>query len=135
MGYTQGAVDKPNYEQVCSGSTGHTEGIQLIYDPSLCSYERLVTILLDSVDPTKLNQVGNDRGTQYRHGIYPHTDEQMEIARKLVQSRQAHYSDPIVTEVKPASVFWPAENYHQRYLEKGGQSAEKNCEDRVRCYG
>lgn len=136
VGYTQGRTAKPNYEQVCSGSTGHAEGIQLIYDPTVCSYERLVTILLDSIpDPTLLNRVGNDRGTQYRHGIYPHTDEQMIIAKQLCQSRQAQYEQPIVTEVKPAEIFWPAENYHQRYLEKRGQSAEKNCEERVRCYG
>jgi peptide-methionine (S)-S-oxide reductase len=135
VGYTQGNVDKPNYEQVCSGSTGHTEGIQLIYDPSVVSYERLVNILLDSVDPTQLNRVGNDRGTQYRHGIYPHTDEQMTTARARIESRQSQYTSPIVTEVKQAEVFWPAENYHQRYLEKGGQSAEKNCDERIRCYG
>ena len=80
VGYTQGNIDKPNYEQVCSGSTGHTEAIQLIYDPNVCSYERLVTILLDSINPTLENRVGNDKGTQYRHGMYPHTDEQMVIA-------------------------------------------------------
>ena len=135
VGFTQGRVKQPNYEQVCSGSTGHTEGIQVLYDPAVCSYERLVTILLDSIDPTLQNQVGNDRGTQYRHGIYPHTLEQMEIAEAKLERRQAQYQDPIVTEVKEATVFWPAENYHQRYLEKGGQSAEKNCEETVRCYG
>jgi len=135
VGYTQGTIEKPNYEQVCSGSTGHTEGIQLIYDPTQCSYQRLVTILLDSVDPTKLNQVGNDRGTQYRHGIYPHTEEQMTIAKEALDTRQSQYQQPIVTEVKEAAIFWPAENYHQRYLEKGGQSAEKDCEETVRCYG
>ena len=79
--------------------------------------------------------MGNDRGTQYRHGIYPHTDEQMGIAKNKLQSRQSQYEDPIVTEIEKAVVFWPAENYHQRYLEKGGQSAEKNCEETVRCYG
>jgi len=135
VGYTQGNVDKPNYEQVCSGSTGHTEGIQLIYDPTICSYERLVTILLNSINPTLKNQVGNDRGTQYRHGIYFHTEEQREIAQSLIDSRQEQFTVPIVTEVKGVDVFWPAENYHQRYLEKGGQSAEKNCEETVRCYG
>ena len=135
VGYTQGNIDRPNYDQVCSGSTGHAEGIQVIYDPTECSYERLVAILLDSINPTLLNQVGNDRGTQYRHGIYPHTVEQMKIAKEAVQARQAQYSQPVVTEIKHADIFWPAENYHQRYLEKGGQSAAKNCEETVRCYG
>ena len=79
--------------------------------------------------------MGNDRGTQYRHGIYPHTDEQMTIAQELLKSRQSQFTDPIVTELKAADVFWPAENYHQRYLEKRGQSAEKNCEETIRCYG
>ena len=135
VGYTQGSVDKPTYEQVCSGFTGHTEGIQLIYDPKVCSYERLLTKLFQTIDPTLLNRVGNDRGTQYRHGVYFHTDEQREEATRFVEAAQNRYKDPVVTEVLPAKIFWPAENYHQRYLEKGGQSAEKNCEDRVRCYG
>lgn len=138
VGYTQGNTEKPNYEQVCSGTTGHTEGIQLLYDPTVCSYDRLVNLLFDSIpDPTLLNQVGNDRGTQYRHGIYYHTPEQQKIAQDIWNSRQAQYDSnrPIVTELKPATVFWPAENYHQRYLEKGGQSAEKNCEENIRCYG
>jgi len=136
VGYTQGNVDKPNYEQVCSGTTGHAEGIQLLYDPTICSYDRLANILFDSIpDPTLLNQVGNDRGTQYRHGIYYHSKEQQKIAQDIWNSRQAQNSNPITTELKPADVFWPAENYHQRYLEKGGQSAEKNCEEKIRCYG
>mmetsp|Transcript_22766 Transcript_22766/g.34498 ORF Transcript_22766/g.34498 Transcript_22766/m.34498 type:complete len:338 (-) Transcript_22766:8-1021(-) len=139
VGYTQGNTEKPNYEQVCSGSTGHTEGIQVLYDPTQISYGRLVNLLLDSIpDLTLVNQVGNDRGTQYRHGIYYHTNEQERIGTETLQSRQSQYGDSnkrIATELKPAQVFWPAENYHQRYLEKGGQSAEKNCEEKVKCYG
>lgn len=135
VGYTQGAVAKPNYEQVCSGTTGHTEGIQLIYDPSVCSYGRLLNTLFTTINPTLLNRVGGDRGTQYRHGIYTHTDEQAAIAQTMVQSEQSRYDDPIVTEVQSATLFWPAENYHQRYLEKRGQSAAKNSEEKVRCYG
>ena len=136
VGYTQGYVNKPNYEQVCSGTTQHTEGIQLLFDPEICSYERLVTQLFNTINPTLLNRVGNDSGTQYRHGIYYHTKEQQDIASSVFQSIQAKY-DPkeVVTELLPAKVFWPAENYHQRYLQKGGQSAEKNCEEKVRCYG
>jgi len=135
VGYTQGSIPKPTYEQVCSGSTGHTEGVQLIYDPAVVSYERLVHQLLDTIDPTLLNRVGNDRGTQYRHGVYPHTTEQAETAARVLQEAQADYDRPIVTEVRPAAGFWPAENTHQRYLEKRGQSAAKNCQEKVRCYG
>jgi len=135
VGYTQGDVEKPTYQQVCSGSTGHTEGVQLIFDPSLCTYEELCEKLLSTVDPTALNRVGNDWGTQYRHGIYPHTEAQAATALRIIEAAQAKASRPVVTEVTPARVFWPAENYHQRYLEKGGQSAAKNAADKVRCYG
>jgi len=135
IGYTQGAVERPTYEQVCSGSTGHTEAIQLLYDPAVVSYGRLLNKLYNTIDPTLKNRVGNDRGTQYRHGVYYHTDEQRCAATSFIDETQAQYSDPIVTEIMPAAVFWPAENYHQRYLEKGGQSAEKECEEVVRCYG
>lgn len=138
VGYTQGFVEKPTYEQVCSGTTGHTEGIQLVFDPSECSYERLLNQLFDTIDPTLKNRVGNDSGTQYRHGVYPHTREQQAVADSFFKTLQAKYEargETIVTELKPATIFWPAENYHQRHLEKGGQSAEKNCEEKVRCYG
>jgi len=138
VGYTQGRTDAPTYEQVCSGTTGHTEALQLIYDPSVCSYERLCATLFQTIAPdaTALNRKGNDRGTQYRHGIYTHTASQAEAARAVFESEQRMYGDvPIVTELKPATVFWPAEGYHQRYLEKGGQSAAKDERDPVRCYG
>jgi peptide-methionine (S)-S-oxide reductase len=137
VGYTQGSyVRQPTYEQVGSGSTGHTEAIQLLFDPRICSYERLLHKLFDTIDPTLLNRVGNDRGTQYRHGVYTHTERQAETAARLVQELQAaRLSAPVVTEVRPAMLFWPAENYHQRYLERKGQSAAKDCQDKVRCYG
>ena len=138
MGYTQGAVDAPTYEQVCSGATGHTEATQLIFDPEVCSYERLCETLFQTIAPdaTALNRKGNDRGTQYRHGIYTHTPEQAAVAASVRDAEQKVYGDvPIVTEIKPSTVFWPAEDYHQRYLEKGGQSAAKNARESVRCYG
>ena len=116
VGYTQGDVDAPTYEQVCSGSTGHTEATQLIYDPSVTSYELLCQKLFVTIAPdaTALNRKGNDRGTQYRHGIYTHTAAQAEAAARVFQSEQQMYGDvPIVTELKPATVFWPAEGYHR----------------------
>ncbi len=113
VGYTQGKVTQPSYEQVCSGTTGHTEGIQLTFDSSVVKYESLCEVLLSSVDPTALNRVGNDRGTQYRHGIYPHSDEQLEVARRCIEREQSKRDARVVTEVKRAEVFWPAENYHR----------------------
>lgn len=138
VGYTQGSVETPGYEQVCSGATGHTEATQLIYDPEVCTYEQLCATLFKSIAPdaTALNRKGNDRGTQYRHGIYFHTPAQEAAAARVFESEQRMYgAEPIVTELKPAMVFWPAEGYHQQYLEKGGQSAAKNARESVRCYG
>tara|TARA_B110001452_G_scaffold252079_1_gene241684 strand:- start:424 stop:1392 length:969 start_codon:yes stop_codon:yes gene_type:complete len=121
VGYTQGGVERPSYEQVCSGTTGHTEGLQLSFNPAVVSYEALCDKLLAVLGPdvTALNQVGNDRGTQYRHGIYPHTDAQAEAAARAIARCQAGstgevvLTGKVVTEVKPAAVFWPAEGYHR----------------------
>ena len=133
VGYTQGEVENPTYEQVCSGSTGHTEAIQVVFDPSIVSYEKLVHLAMDRLGENKylLNQVGNDKGTQYRHGIYYHNDFQKELATKMIQS----FGEDCVTECKPATVFYDAEDYHQQYLLKGGQSAKKNDSSVIRCYG
>jgi peptide-methionine (S)-S-oxide reductase len=117
VGYTQGEIDKPSYGQVCSGLSGHTEGLQLTYDPAVVSYAALCDKLLSTVDATARNRVGNDRGTQYRHGIYPHTAEQRRVAEQRVAAEQTRLSKPVVTEVVDAEVFWPAEPRHQRYLE------------------
>ena len=140
VGYTQGKLSKPDYNSVCGGATGHTEGVQVVFDPSACDYATLCRTLLKTIDATLPNQVGGDRGTQYRHGIYPHSEAQQAAALACLEAEQARYSRKIVTEVKPAAVFWPAEEYHQQYLEKGGrfgqaQSTEKGCADKVRCYG
>jgi len=136
VGYTQGRLDKPSYMQVCSGTTGHTEGLQMIFDPAVVSYARLCDKLLATVDSTALNRVGNDIGTQYRHGLYPHTDEQFAAAQAAIEREQTKRgAQKVVTEVRRAMVFWPAEKYHQRYLQKGGQSAEKEATAPVRCYG
>ena len=133
VGYTQGEVDNPTYKQVCSGTTGHTEGIQVVYNPEIVSYERLVNLAMERLGESmyKLNQVGNDRGTQYRHGIYYHDDEQKDVATKILDG----FGEKCVTECKPAEKFWDGEEYHQQYLLKGGQSAKKNDEVTIRCYG
>mmetsp|Transcript_27497 Transcript_27497/g.38704 ORF Transcript_27497/g.38704 Transcript_27497/m.38704 type:complete len:235 (-) Transcript_27497:53-757(-) len=133
VGYTQGEAENPEYRQVCSGTTGHTEAIMVTYDPEIVSYEKLVHIAMDRLGENKylLNQVGNDRGTQYRHGVYYHDDEQKATAEKTV----GDFGEDCVTEVKPASKFWDAEEHHQQYLLKGGQSARKGEDETIRCYG
>lgn len=133
VGYTQGDVENPTYKQVCSGTTGHTEAIVVLYDPTIAPYEMLVDVAMDRLGESKylLNQVGNDKGTQYRHGVYYHTPSQKAIAEKVVNS----LGPDCVTECVPAKVFYLAEDYHQQYLLKGGQSARKGDTTVIRCYG
>lgn len=135
VGYTAGSKEHPTYKEVCSGSSGHTEAVQMIFDPNVVSYKDLLVVLFDRMDPTSLNRQGNDRGTQYRSGIYYHSDAQKKVAVDFVDEVQPKYADKIVVEIKPASKFWPAETYHQQYLEKGSQKADKGCLDPIKCYG
>jgi len=135
VGYTAGSVQNPTYQAVCSGSTGHTEAVTMLFNPDLVSYRELLVVLFDRMDPTTLNRQGNDRGTQYRSGIYYHSEEQKTIAENFIKEVQPRYRDKIVVEVKEASQFWPAEEYHQKYLEKGSQKANKGCLDPIKCYG
>jgi peptide-methionine (S)-S-oxide reductase len=144
VGYTHGHEEYPAYKQVCDEETGHTEAVLLVYDPDEVSYARLADLLFDRIpDPTMLNRVGRDRGTQYRTGMYAHSDEQLSNAQIAFDRENRTWRTsgrPIVTEVKRAQTFWPAEEPHQRYLEKGGcynrpQSAEKGAAEEIRCYG
>ena len=135
VGYTQGNTASPSYEQVCSGTTAHTEGIQLLYDPAVVTYEGLCKKLLSTIDATLRNQVGNDRGTQYRHGIYYHSPEQQAVAEASLQALEADDTPSIATEIKEAGKFWDAEEYHMQYLQKGGQDARKAATETIRCYG
>ena len=142
VGYTQGRSERPTYDEVCSGRSGHTEAVCVCFDPKKTSYGALCELLFKTIDPTLRDRVGADYGTQYRHGIYTHTDEQYEVAKALIAAEQAKLpkGKMIHTEVKKAVIFWPAEEYHQQYLQKGGrfgdsQSAAKGCRDPVRCYG
>mmetsp|Transcript_2220 Transcript_2220/g.3038 ORF Transcript_2220/g.3038 Transcript_2220/m.3038 type:complete len:350 (-) Transcript_2220:24-1073(-) len=139
VGYTQGSKENPSYKEVCTGTTGHTEAIQIIFDPAVVTYERIIQLGLDRLGDSKylLNQVGNDRGTQYRHGVYYHNDEQRSKAEKILADVPISSIDgsKCQTELKLASIFYDAEDYHQQYLLKGGQSAKKNAEETIRCYG
>ena len=107
----------------------------MLFNPQLVSYKELLTVLFDRMDPTTLNRQGNDRGTQYRSGVYYHSQEQRDIALDFIREIQPQYEDQIVVEVREAGRFWPAESYHQKYLEKGGQKASKGCLEPIKCYG
>ncbi|OGQ04153.1 MAG: hypothetical protein A2W61_04480 [Deltaproteobacteria bacterium RIFCSPLOWO2_01_44_7] len=119
-GYTGGTFKNPTYEDVRSGKTGHAESVQITYDPSKISYEDILKYFFKLHDPTTLNQQGNDRGTQYRSAIFYQNEEQKKIALKVKEevSRSGKWKKPIVTEVVKAQNFYPAEDYHQDYLQK-----------------
>ena len=117
-GYMGGKVDQPSYEQVCSGNTGHAEVVQIQFDPVKISYQEVLEIFFTLHDPTTLNRQGNDIGTQYRSAIFWHTQGQKEDAEAAIAelTRAGLYDHPIVTEIVPATVFWPAEAQHQHYF-------------------
>ena len=120
VGYTGGHFDKPTYEDVCSHKTGHAEAVEIIYDPSIVTYEGLLNIFWKIHDPTTLNQQGWDVGTQYRSAIFYHNDFQKAeaLASKEKTKKSGIYKKKIVTEIVPATKFYEAEEYHQQYNEK-----------------
>ena len=125
VGYMGGTLDKPTYEAVCTGRTGHAEAMQVEYDPAQVSYERLLDVFWANHDPTTLNRQGPDVGTQYRSAIFFHSPEQQASAIASRERLQGggRFRRPIVTEITPAATFYRAEEYHQRYLEKRGASS------------
>ncbi len=122
VGYSGGRTENPTYESVCSGRTGHAETVEIEYDPAKVTYEQLLDVFWENHDPTTLNRQGPDVGEQYRSAIYFHSPEQetAAIASKENREKSGQYKRPIVTEITPASTFYRAEEYHQRYLEKHG---------------
>ena len=116
-GYGGGDVPNPSYQQVTSGKTGHAEIVQLYFDPELITYEQVLKLFFKSHDPTTLNRQGYDVGTQYRSIILTHSNEQENIAQKVIAEEQKTWSDPIVTEVKSFETFYEAEEYHQDFYE------------------
>jgi len=124
VGYTGGSFKDPTYKDVCSGKTGHAEAVEIEYDPSLVSYEELLSVFWENHDPTTLNRQGPDIGTQYRSAIFFHTPEQKAaaIASKENLQKSGRYKNPISTEIAPASQFYRAEDYHQQYVEKRGSA-------------
>jgi peptide-methionine (S)-S-oxide reductase len=121
-GYSGGTVKNPSYEDVCTGSTGHAECLQIIYDPKVISFDELLEVFWESHDPTTLNRQGNDVGTQYRSVIFYHNEEQKKKAEeyKIKLDKSGAYSNPIVTEITPFGHFYAAENYHQDYYRLHG---------------
>ena len=119
-GYAGGSVPNPTYEQVCTGTTGHAEAIEITFDPSIISFEKILTVFFHLHDPTTVNRQGNDIGPQYRSSIFYHSDEQKIIAEKVKKEIEEEklYPEKIVTEIVPFTNFFPAENYHRDYYAK-----------------
>lgn len=124
-GYLGGTLENPTYEDVCSGTTGHAEVVQVTFDPTIISYDDLLKQFWNEHDPTQKNRQGPDIGDQYRSAIFYHSDEQKTTAEESKASleRSKRFSKPIATEITPASTFYPAEDYHQEYLRKRGLSS------------
>jgi peptide-methionine (S)-S-oxide reductase len=122
VGYLGGAMEDPFYKDVCSGRTGHAEVVQMEFDPSVVSYRELLEVFWSNHDPTTPDRQGPDIGSQYRSAIFFHNGEQETIATasKEEVDRSGRFAEPVVTEITPASTFFRAEEYHQRYLEKRG---------------
>jgi peptide-methionine (S)-S-oxide reductase len=121
-GYEGGDLEHPTYKEVCTDRTGHAEVVEVTFDPSRLSYDTLLDAFFAMHDPTQVNRQGPDFGAQYRSVIFPQSDEQAAQARAKIAELNATgaYRKPIATTVEPATVFWKAEEYHQRYLEKRG---------------
>jgi peptide-methionine (S)-S-oxide reductase len=119
-GYCNGETERPSYEEVCTGRTGHNEVVKLTYDPGQVSLRQLLEVFFVVHDPTQLNRQGNDVGTQYRSGIYYTTPEQKQVADDMIRSmsQEKLFGKPVVTEVQAMTNYWPAEEYHQDFFEK-----------------
>ncbi|KAJ2713395.1 hypothetical protein H4R19_002275 [Coemansia spiralis] len=135
VGFTGGRAGAATYKEVCAGATNHAEVVRLEYDPEAVEYGELLQIFWNKHDPTQGNRQGGDVGSQYRSAIFYHDDEQRALAEASKVERQKQYDAPITTEIVPAGEFIAAEQYHQRYLEKGGQCSAKGCTDSIACYG
>jgi peptide-methionine (S)-S-oxide reductase len=122
-GYAGGHTENPSYREVCSGTTGHAEVVQVDYDPDAISYEELLEVFFATHDPTQRNRQGPDVGSQYRSIVLSHDAEQKRLAEAYVEALDSEYADEVVTEIEPLETFYPAEEYHQDYFEKNPDDA------------
>ncbi len=122
VGYTGGHLDNPTYRDVCGGETGHAEALEIVFDPALISYDKLLDIFWESHDPTQLNRQGPDFGTQYRSAIFYLSEQQRQQAADSLKhlEQSGHLRKAVVTEITAATKFWKAEEYHQKYHQKHG---------------
>lgn len=120
VGYTGGTVENPDYQQVCDGATGHAEAVEVTFDATKTDYNKLLELFWQVHDPTQLNRQGADIGSQYRSAIFFHTQKQQELAEASLEKldRSGRYQRSVVTEIAPATTFWEAEQYHQKYYSK-----------------
>jgi len=123
VGYTGGKTKNPTYEQVCTGKTGHAEAVQIIYNPKIITYEQLLETFWVIHDPTQKNRQGPDIGTQYRSAIFYHNQEQKHMAEESKKQKEKYLEVKIQTEITLAKEFYPAEEYHQKYLKKQGRTS------------
>ncbi|MFO1186340.1 MAG: peptide-methionine (S)-S-oxide reductase MsrA [Alphaproteobacteria bacterium] len=121
-GYTGGVTDNPTYKDVCAGATGHAEAVEVTFDAARVSYDKLLAVFFDNHDPTQVDRQGADIGSQYRSVVFTHSPEQRATAEaaKTVLEKSGRFRRPIATQIVPAGIFHPAEDYHQKYLEKRG---------------
>ena len=121
VGYTGGHVDEPSYKEVCTGSTGHAEAVEVVFDPERISFESLARLFFETHDPTHVNRQGPDIGTQYRSEVFYFSEDQKTTIESLI-SILSEKGYQVATRLSPAGTFWPAEDYHQDYYGKNGQS-------------
>ncbi len=122
VGYTGGTTENPTYKEVCTGNTGHAEAIQIEFNSHVISYEQLLNTFWEIHNPSTKDRQGADVGRQYRSAIFTHNEEQKSLAHSTMKKQSSRYSQPIVTEITPMACFYPAEEYHQQYIEKGNRT-------------
>lgn len=121
VGYAGGSDETPDYKRVCSGRTGHSEVVHVVFDPAVISYEELLKVFFENHDPTQGNRQGNDVGSQYRSVLYVFSDDQLDAAKAAAARYAEAYGRPVTTEIALAPTYYPAEDYHQQYLAKNPQ--------------
>ena len=125
VGYAGGKTDNPTYQEVCTDRTGHAEVVRVSYDPAVVSYDKLLDVFFDNHNPTQLNRQGPDIGTQYRSVVFTSDDNERAVTKQKIEALEAsgRFNKPIATTIEPEAPYWPAEEYHQKYLLKRGMTS------------